>query len=323
MQKTARGGKAATLSDVARMLALLRIRGPGKQVSLGRVLGKFKNPLFHGDYRFPDFALTAAKRVPEGGGSRGLVYSTPNAGRGLSYALLKTPKAKHGFGLLTTISGDSIPVLEHMHGSPLVPARTLARRGKVYAVATRVPHNTLSALAASRDGLARFISESGVHATDASLLVNLHKLRTLRPEFRRYIDPALRRFDAKALEAERIAALDDTGFGFFKTAENATQSMYERPYTAAQMRAAGYPDALVRRLMADPVHAWRAKTGIELIHREPDLKEAIRVWVNWNRMTAAAKRRPDRKSIDLFGIDNKTHFERLRPTYEDGQEART
>lgn len=91
--------------------------------------------------------------------------------------------------------------------------------------------------------------------------------------------------------------------------------MYERPYTAAQMRAAGYPDALVRKLMADPVHAWRARTGIELIHKEPDLEEAIRVWVNWNRMSAADKARSDRKSKKLFGVDNKTHYEQLRPAY--------
>ena len=90
---------------------------------------------------------------------------------------------------------------------------------------------------------------------------------------------------------------------------------YERPYTKRQMLAAGYAPALVRKLMADPVHAWRARTGVELIHKEPDLKEAIRVWVNWNRMSAADKARSDRKSKRLFGVDNKTHYEQLRPTY--------
>lgn len=83
------------------------------------------------------------------------------------------------------------------------------------------------------------------------------------------------------------------------------------------MLVAGYDPALVRRLMADPVHAWRAKTGIELIHKEPDLKEAIRVWVNWNRMSQKDKARSDRKSKKLFGVDNKTHYEQLRPTYGD------
>ena len=108
-----------------------------------------------------------------------------------------------------------------------------------------------------------------------------------------------------------------------KAAAARDSGAYEPPYTARQMLDAGYSPELVRRLMADPVHRWRADTGIELIHKEPDLREALRVWVNWNRMTAAAKRRSDRKSIVLFGVDNKTHFERLRPTYEDGQEART
>ena len=90
---------------------------------------------------------------------------------------------------------------------------------------------------------------------------------------------------------------------------------YERPYTKRQMLAAGYAPALVRKLMADPVHAWRAKTGIELIHKEPDLEEAIRVWVNWNRMSAADKAKSDRKSKRLFGVDNRTHYEQLRPAY--------
>lgn len=90
---------------------------------------------------------------------------------------------------------------------------------------------------------------------------------------------------------------------------------YERPYTRRQMLAAGYAPALVRKLMADPVHAWRAKTGVELIHKEPDLEEAIRVWVNWNRMSATDKAKSDRKSKRMFGVDNKTHYEQLRPAY--------
>lgn len=104
-----------------------------------------------------------------------------------------------------------------------------------------------------------------------------------------------------------------------KTSEDGAvaQSGYERPYTAAQMLAAGYSRALVDKLMRDPTHRWRARTGIELIHKEPDLKEAIRVWVNWNRMCAADKARSDRKSRRLFGVDNRTHYEQLRPTYKD------
>ena len=94
---------------------------------------------------------------------------------------------------------------------------------------------------------------------------------------------------------------------------------YERPYTGRQMLEHGYDPALVRKLMADPVHKWRAKTGIELVHREPDLKEAIRVWVNWNRMSAADKAKSDRKSRKLFGVDNKAHYEQLRPLYKESQ----
>lgn len=207
MQKTAIGGKPATLHDVARMLQLLIKRGPGKQVPVTRALRRFKNPLFHGDYRFPDFSRTAIERVPEGGGKRGLIYSTPNADRATHYALQKTPKVKSGFGFLTVAPGDKMSVRDYMWGSPLIPAQTLSRLGKVYIQATKMPRQAISVYGARKqgpEGLARM-----THMTDASLLVNLHKLRTRRPEFRKYIDPVLKRFDASALEADRLKAMEN------------------------------------------------------------------------------------------------------------------
>jgi len=32
------------------------------------------------------------------------------------------------------------------------------------------------------------------------------------------------------------------------------------------------------------VHKWRAKTGIELIHKEPTEEELDRIWKNWQLM---------------------------------------
>ena len=70
-------------------------------------------------------------------------------------------------------------------------------------------------------------------------------------------------------------------------------------------------------LKSDPIHAWRAKTGIELIHKEPSLKELNRIWNNWNLMNDKQKRISDAKSIEFFGKDNKTHYEELLSTYQE------
>ena len=47
---------------------------------------------------------------------------------------------------------------------------------------------------------------------------------------------------------------------------------YDPPYTLQQI-ADKYPAEVYRELANDPVHSWRANTGIELIHKEPDLAE--------------------------------------------------
>ena len=49
------------------------------------------------------------------------------------------------------------------------------------------------------------------------------------------------------------------------------------------------------------------KTGIELIHREPDEEEQVRIWKNWQLMTDEQKKISDEKSKELFGVDNAAH----------------
>lgn len=68
-------------------------------------------------------------------------------------------------------------------------------------------------------------------------------------------------------------------------------------------------------LKKDPIHSWRAKTGIELIHREPTLQELMRIWVNWNYMSDHKKELSDAKSIEFFGITNAVHYNLLLPQY--------
>lgn len=82
-------------------------------------------------------------------------------------------------------------------------------------------------------------------------------------------------------------------------------------------------DQLPDHLKNDPVHVWRAKTGIELIHKEPTIEELQRIWNNWNLMADEQKRISDEKSIELFGVDNKTHYEQLITEYESIKENKT
>lgn len=65
------------------------------------------------------------------------------------------------------------------------------------------------------------------------------------------------------------------------------------------------------RLSKDPAHKFRMDTGIELIHQEPTKEELIRIWNNWQLMSDEMKRISDEKSIELFSMTNKEHYEYL------------
>jgi len=64
---------------------------------------------------------------------------------------------------------------------------------------------------------------------------------------------------------------------------------------------------LPKHLLNDPIHRWRAMTGIELIHEEPTWDEFKRICKNWILMTSEQKQISDAKSIELFGVCNMTH----------------
>lgn len=81
--------------------------------------------------------------------------------------------------------------------------------------------------------------------------------------------------------------------------------MYQRPYTIEEIRN-NYPDK-AEALINDPVHLWRANSGIELIHQEPTLEEQERIWKNWNEMTQEMKEESDRKCREFFGKSNSDH----------------
>jgi hypothetical protein len=85
--------------------------------------------------------------------------------------------------------------------------------------------------------------------------------------------------------------------------------MYNPPYNIEEIKK-NYPSK-ADRLLQDPAHLWRAETGIELIHKEPDLAEQKRIWKNWQEMTDEMKQQSDAKSVELFGKTNATHNEEI------------
>lgn len=85
--------------------------------------------------------------------------------------------------------------------------------------------------------------------------------------------------------------------------------MYQRPYTIEELTNKYFDK--ISDLLNDPVHLWRAETGIELIHKEPTLEEQKRIWINWNKMTDEMKKKSDQKSFEFFGKDNISHNDEI------------
>ena len=94
---------------------------------------------------------------------------------------------------------------------------------------------------------------------------------------------------------------------FLKIKETLFKAKYEHQYIL---------ENLPNYLKGCPVHRWRAINDIELIHKEPDLKELKRIWKNWNLMTDEQKEKSEKKSEDLFGMTNEKHYQMLLKDYE-------
>lgn len=73
---------------------------------------------------------------------------------------------------------------------------------------------------------------------------------------------------------------------------------YQKPY-GIEILKEKYP-----KLLKDPVHKWRAKTGIELIHKEPDFQEQKRIFYNWIIMPKKLQEESDKKSESIFHCTN-------------------
>lgn len=85
------------------------------------------------------------------------------------------------------------------------------------------------------------------------------------------------------------------------------KTKYERPYKLSTIKEK-YPEKVYLKLKSDRVHAWRAKTGLELIHKEPDSAEQTRVHNNWKLMSAAMKEESDKVCKLFFKMTNEEHY---------------
>lgn len=90
--------------------------------------------------------------------------------------------------------------------------------------------------------------------------------------------------------------------------------MYQRPYNKEELKKL-YPDK-AETLLKDPVHLWRETTGLELIHKEPDIEEQIRIWDNWNKMSDEMRKASDEKSVELFGKSNFEHHQEIMKNWK-------
>jgi hypothetical protein len=89
---------------------------------------------------------------------------------------------------------------------------------------------------------------------------------------------------------------------------------YNRPYNYEEIKKK-YSEKLAKKLLSDPIHNWRMKTGIELIHKEPTLEEQKRIWENWQLMPKTFKNKSDKMSIKLFNLTNIEHHKKIMKEY--------
>lgn len=94
-----------------------------------------------------------------------------------------------------------------------------------------------------------------------------------------------------------------------------TNEGYEPPYTLDMIKQK-YGDEVYRKLRNDPVHRFRAETGIEVIHKEPTRDEFERIVKNWDLMTPEQKKQSDEFSMKQFGNNNKNRIDLLRKEYD-------
>jgi hypothetical protein len=102
---------------------------------------------------------------------------------------------------------------------------------------------------------------------------------------------------------------------WWQSTKSISLAKYEPPLTYDEIIEL-YGKDTADKLKNDPVHAWRMKTGLELIHKEPTRYEQLRIWQNWNLMSLSQKKTSDIKSKELFKMTNTEHHEKLMDEWD-------
>lgn len=84
---------------------------------------------------------------------------------------------------------------------------------------------------------------------------------------------------------------------------------YEPPYPLDILKEK-YP-----KLLKDPVHVWRAKNEIELIHKEPTYDEQKRIFFNWLAMPRNKQEISDKKEKELVDATNMNYHNFIMEKY--------
>lgn len=57
------------------------------------------------------------------------------------------------------------------------------------------------------------------------------------------------------------------------------------------------------------------ETGIALVYPTETQEELVHIWKEWQSLSDDDREQSDKKSIELFGMDNKSHYDILLLTY--------
>ena len=86
---------------------------------------------------------------------------------------------------------------------------------------------------------------------------------------------------------------------------------YSRPFTREELKNMYTADEYTS-MMNTPVLAWRADTGIEIMHDVGNEKELDWLWCNWNAMNKEQKDASDKKCKELFSRNNYQMYLKLK-----------
>jgi Rad3-related DNA helicase len=62
-------------------------------------------------------------------------------------------------------------------------------------------------------------------------------------------------------------------------------------------------------------YEWASENGIEMVYPTNTKDELEQLWKRWQELSPQQKRLADQKSIELFGMDNASHYEILQLMY--------